>query len=219
MPLNLSAIAIVEKNKLGTDSVWSMLLDISMLVGGPVDLRVTNDTSDISFGGNTYQKFSFDFDAMNEQAQGEVPEAKLIVSNANRVIEGLLASNNGGADGEIILYIVNSANPTGEADLSMTFRILESTADAQWVSFRLGAENLNRIPLPRYRYTFDNCWHVYNTPTMQAGADPRGVMCGYAGAIVSCDKTLDGANGCRIHTNAPRFGGFPSIDRSGFKVF
>jgi len=35
------------------------------------------------------------------------------------------------------------------------------------------------------------------------------------GAIVDCDKSPDGPNGCRAHSNETRFGGFPGNPPSG----
>jgi phage-related protein len=71
------------------------------------------------------------------------------------------------------------------------------------IEFTLGAENPLALRFP-YRQQFRNrCEWVY-----------KGNECRYAGGLPSCDLTLDGDNGCRVHNNTYNFGGFFGLNKS-----
>jgi hypothetical protein len=75
-----------------------------------------------------------------------------------------------------------------------------------------------RRAFPNGQYVKGHCMWRFNTPAMQAVADPAGAQCGYIGALATCDLTLNGANGCRFHNNEQRMGACPGIDSVGFRA-
>lgn len=88
------------------------------------------------------------------------------------------------------------ANP----ELVTTFRSISVSADAEWVTFKIGMANPLRMVVPRTKYLATSCQHTYK----QGG-------CPYAGPLQSCLKTLAD---CDAHFPAGSvlpFLGFPGI--------
>lgn len=233
--LSLSLAAILEKNKLSSDKPWILLLEVQLSASVPGSMvRFARNTEDVVFGGKLYQKFNFELDSLEEKGQAELPQVVLRVSNVSRILEGFLTAYSGGVGATVNLYVVNEANTGGEPDLAMQFTIVTSSADANWVTFELGADNPMRKPFPRHYYLATSCRLIYNTPTMRAvlpDGDPRGKFCKASGLLdnvadpvtgivpypladdLSCDKTWTGPNGCAAHKNQINFGGFPNLDQ------
>ena len=88
MPLQISSIAVEEKNKLATDSVWLLAMKIT-IPGSPSDtiVRVVKNTENISWAGETYQAFPFEIEPIMAESKGEVPRVDVRVSNVNRALE------------------------------------------------------------------------------------------------------------------------------------
>lgn len=233
--LSLSLAAIIEKNKFYSDKPWILLVAVQLDSTDPLSLvRVARSSEDVVFNGSTYQKFNFEIDSLEEKGQAELPQVLLRVSNVNRIMEGILNTYSGGVGATLNLYVVNEANMAGEPDLAMQFTIVTTTADAEWVTFELGADSPMRKPFPRHYYLATSCRLIYNTPTMRAvlpDGDPRGKFCKASGLLDnvadpvtgiipypnadddSCDKTWNGPNGCAAHKNQLNFGGFPNLDQ------
>jgi phage-related protein len=218
MSIKLSLAATLEKYKLATQHPWYMLLEVYPDKDDPnTVLRLVNDTEDYTYNGNVYSAFQFDIEPMDENTSGELPSINLRVSNVNRIVGSYLVQYEGGIGATVKLMVVPDVQPTGEEELTATFEILEASASEQWCEFTLGGENPLRLPFPKNVYIANHCRHIYNSPGMQAALDPRGMLCGYNGNLTSCDKTLDGPNGCRVHNNSARFGGFVGIEQVGFR--
>jgi hypothetical protein len=156
-------------------------------------------------------------DEVLDKASGELQAITLKACNINRIIEGYLSQYNGGVGATVTIYVVNAANLNGEPDLQSTFEVTDSSSDAEWAYFTLGADNPMRQPIPKFLYLANHCQNIFNTPAMRAANNPAGMRCGYIGALLSCDHTLGGVNGCRVHNNVPRFFAFPAIDAAGFR--
>ncbi len=58
MPLSLSSIAIEEKNKLATDSVFLICLEIT-IPGVAEPVRVVRNNEDLTWQGETWVAFPF----------------------------------------------------------------------------------------------------------------------------------------------------------------
>ena len=116
MPLTLSSIAIEEKNKLSTDSLWYLAMKVTIPGSTPTIVYVVKNTEDITWAGQTWQAFPFEIDPIAAGNKGEVPRVDVRISNVNRVLEGyVLAYDNYiktvGFDPIIVdLYQLNSKN-------------------------------------------------------------------------------------------------------------
>ncbi len=202
LPLNL----ILEKNKLATPNPWLTTLDV--IFPAPASpLYLVNNTEDIVFGGRTYQRFPFTLDAMNQDANGEIPTLQLRISNVLRILQAYIEEQDGCVGATVLVRVINAAY-LGEnyAELEMTFDVLEAGSDANWVTFTLGAPNPLRANFPLFTYRAGYCNWVKNF---------KGAECTYAGAATSCDGTIDT---CRNLGNSRRFGGSQGLAGGGVRL-
>jgi lambda family phage minor tail protein L len=216
---SLSLASALQKHQVAGTAPWFVLLDIYPNKADlSVVLRLARNTDDVIWQGNTYVAFNFDIQSIEENSNGQLPNVTIQVSNVNRAVQGQLEPYSGGIGATVVLTVVQSADLAGDPVQQFTWTILEAFAPDQWVTFTLGAPNPLRRAFPNGQYVKDHCMWRYNTPALQAVADPAGSQCGYLGAIATCDLTLNGPNGCRFHANQERFGGFPGIDSAGFRA-
>ena len=89
MPLPLSTIAIEEKNKLATDSVFLVCLEITIPgVGTPI--YIVNNNEDITWKGVTWVAVPFSISELSDQSASEVPSVTIQVNNVSRVMDQYL---------------------------------------------------------------------------------------------------------------------------------
>jgi lambda family phage minor tail protein L len=216
---SLSLASALQKHQVAGTAPWFVLLDIYPNKDDlSVVLRVARNTDDVIWQGNTYVAFNFDIQSIEENSNGQLPNVTIQVSNVNRAVQGQLEPYSGGIGAKVVLTVVQSSDLDGDPVQQFTWTILEANATDQWVTFTLGAPNPLRRAFPNGQYVKGHCMWRYNTPALQAVADPVGSQCGYLGALPTCDLTLDGPNGCRFHANETRFGAFPAIDAQGFRA-
>lgn len=199
---NLPLALRQAKNVFGQASPWLMLLKLTL--PNSTVFRLVPNNEDIVFGGNTYTAFPLEIDLPQESTKGEIPYLSLKVSNVTRVLQGHLEALNGASGSLVEIIIVNTANLTENySELTMNFEVLSSSYNSQWIIFKCGASNpLRRRLLDKYFAT--SCiWQF------------KSVECAYAGADLTCDRTL---TACRAKDNNLRFGGFPGLDPGGLRV-
>ncbi len=203
MALNLSALAILEKNKLASDGAWLVLLEIR--ISASLIIRVVRNTEDIVWNGYTWVAFPFELGDVNEDSKGELPSVTLKVSNITRAVQGYIEQADGGIDMPVVLRVVHSRHLYAtEPELEEIFSVQKVTSDNQWVTFTLGGDIPTLLRYPTRRILKNFCPYPY-----------KGSECGYAGVMPACDHTL---RSCREHGNSVRFGGEPSIPQGGLYV-
>jgi lambda family phage minor tail protein L len=201
LPLNI----ILEKNKLATPNPWLIALEITFL-DSTVE-RIVNNTEDVVYGGNTYTKFPFSLDVISQDTNSSIPTVVLKISNVMRAFQAYLEAQQGCVGAKVVIRVLNAGH-LGEdfSELEMEFEVLESNADANWLTFTLGAPNPLRSDFPRELYIASHCNWVRNY---------KGAECKYGGPETTCDGTLDT---CRTRGNAYNFGGFPGLGGGGIKL-
>lgn len=213
MPLTLSSIAIEEKNKLATDSVFLVALAIT-IPGVAQPVRVVRNSANLTWQGHTWVAFPFELDELGDEAKGEVPQVAIRVSNVARTMEAYLQAydlyckNNGFSPILVNIYVVNTKAVTADGncdpEVEHLFELKQPKTDSQWATFTLGAANPFNNRFPKNRIMKNQCPFVF-----------KGTRCGYGGADSSCNKTLDD---CRDKNNSDRFGGFPGVGYGGIKL-
>lgn len=202
--LNLSAAAILEKNKLAGDSCWPVLLEIQL---EGQTLRLCNNNENITWNGQTWTAFPFELDEISQNDKAEIPNVTLRVSNVTQEIQGYIDDMNGGTDVPVILRVVNSNHlDITTPELEMSFVAVRVGFDAQWLSFTLGGSISITRRVPERRYLKDFC-------PFQYGGVECGVSAGTKVTYPTCQKTLAQ---CRQRSNSTRFGGFPALPLGGF---
>lgn len=214
--MSLSVTAFIEKNKLATTNAWLVLVKVVM----PDDtvFRVCANTEGVVWpvGGEEFAAFPFELDEMGDSSKGEVPSVSLKVSNVTRTLEPYLEAQDGLVDSVVTIYVVNQANVSlpyhdppfvGELnsnpELELVYDIIDTSADAQWVTFTLGASNPWNKRFPRNK-VYKNICRYY---------DFKGDRCDYEGAETTCDRSLDTCRNTML--NFERFGGFPGVGTKG----
>ena len=90
------------------------------------------------------------------------------------------------------------------AVLEWDFKITAMVTTAQGASAQLGDISLYDVFVPASRIGKRYCRFKYKDDA-----------CAYTGALPTCDKSLDGPNGCIAHgddgNHPERFGGFPGV--------
>jgi len=217
---SISIASALHKMQIQTAHPWHILLTIIPDPVGHPDtiLRLARENEDVTYKGDEYIAFNFDFDPIQDKSSGQLSSISMRVCNINRAIHYYLEQYEGGIGAKVELRVVSAEAMVDDPSVFMEFEIVEASADSQWATFSLGADNPMRKTFPKFIYLKDYCIWKYNTPAMQGVSDPTGLQCGYLGPIGTCSKTLEGSNGCRAHNNSSRFGAFPFIDSTGFRA-
>ena len=209
MPATISTIAMQEKNKIATTSVFFTAIEIT-IPSLTETVKIHDADENITWKGSTWQPFPVQIDEIIEKI-GEVPRLNLKVSNVNRVFEkylqdyDLYCKTNGYQAITINLYVLNSLNladDTPEAEYE--FNLEQPKTNAEWAIFQLGASNpfLRRFPLNRILK--NQCRFIFKSS-----------QCGYTGSMTNCNKTL---TRCRELSNSSRFGGFAGVGSGGLRL-
>ncbi len=201
---SIPSVLIREKNRLATPNPWIVLLDI--VPDDSHKLCFCSGNEDIPFGGKTYSAFPFILDTTTENNKGEIPSVSLKVANVTQVIHACLEELDGAVGSSVTIRVVNAAYLSEDySELEMTFTVLSTTADEEWIEFTLGAPNPLRRRFPVYRFISGHCnW------------DFRGLECGYHGtAFAECDRSWEQ---CRRIGNTGRFGGYRGLSEKGWRV-
>jgi len=214
----IPAQAMLEKNLLATRGRWMWLYELEVPTEPPTRYRFIRDPSPVTFRGNVYAPFPITHSEVTENNQADLPSLKLTASNATREIISILNTYNGLVGQPCRIILTHSlVLPTNEAVWEEDFTILDTAANDEAVTCTLGDMNLYQAKLPGERMMRFYCRHEY-----------RGGMCGYSvdpanpAYLETCDKSLNGLNGCRKHGDSEilagipeihpeRFGGFPGI--------
>ncbi len=140
--LSLSAVALLEKNRLSTDGAWLVLLEITL---GATTLYLVRNTEDITWNGQLWTAFPFELDDLTEDGK-ELPQLTIRIGNVSRVVQGYVEAADGGSGASVILRVVNSKNLAGAtAEIEGTFQVVKTSCDALWARFTLGAPSPMQI--------------------------------------------------------------------------
>lgn len=197
--LNLSTV--VDKNKIATDKVFLILLEVGVLdsTGALVDtLRFCKNSENITFNGNEYVASNFTLNIKTEVDQE--PQISLSAEDKTRALGQYVEAYDGLIKSTVKMIVVNSGALSGPPELEEDFLVIDASISNYTVNINLGVESAVAQRFPAFRQFKDRCMWKY-----------KGTRCGYVGAIATCDYTRNGANGCVAHGNEINFGAFPGI--------
>lgn len=204
MARNLHEDMVGAKNLLTNENAWLMLFEIA--VSDLEVFRVTNNEESVTFDSKVYSPFPISMESMEEGGQGDLPYINVTVSNVGQVLTGYLEQTNGLLDKAVTMKLINKDVTDPTASITINLVIRETTVSETTVSFRLSHHPFFEIDMPHQRFYRGRCrWAFKSTEC--------GWSSGGTGEDETCDKTLDGNNGCEAHLNQDRFGGFPGIPR------
>ena len=205
MAAHLSVATVIEKDRIHSDVAFVVGLEIDVIdpEGGSLveTVRLVCNNENITYQGEVYIASNFDFEITQEA--GSKAQMSVTANDFSRAIQARMQQYRGGIGFKVRLLVINSGNLSQLPEMKEEFTVIGASAKDYIISFKLGAEN----PLARrfpFRMQFkDRCQWTY-----------KGTHCGYAGPLTTCDFTLQGDNGCAVHGNTERFGGFPGIKPS-----
>jgi len=177
--------------------IWFYAIDIP--TSPRTKLRLTPYPENTTFErdgtatGIIWYSFSIGHNVVNRDTEGKIPSVSMTVQNVTLSMTAFLKSHNGLIGETVRIALVKKTDlPNGTPILDDKFEIQSSRVTEGAVTFTLGQYSLYRVGFPNRRINRVYCAHEY-----------AGAACGYdatrAGAIATCDKTRDGANGCQVH--------------------
>jgi phage-related protein len=191
--LSLSLASKLEKNKVSSTGVWLILLEVKIpQSSGEIVIRVAYNTEDVTWQNNTYVAFPFELGEITEDGK-ELPCLDLKLSNVTGIMSRYVEETNGAAGAMVILRVVHSEHLDDPVPaVEEMFNVQTVNVDANYATFRLGAETATTLRRPAGIYQKSHCSNKF-----------KDIKCGYNGAELSCDKTLAR---CRELGNSARFG-------------
>lgn len=207
MGQSFSLGSIEAKNRIASDSTFLLCLEVDVKdIDNPSTILETlylvSNNEDRTLGGNLYTAFPFQVDFKYEA--GAQADLTVIARDISKDLQGRMQRHNGGVGFEVRMKVFHQDATNGSPDFEEVFQVIGSSSSDYTVTWNLGAENLLDRNFPSRRQYRDRCSWSYKS------AD-----CSYAGALETCDYTLNGANGCKAHSNTLNFGGFPGLRISG----
>ncbi len=216
----LSSVAIEEKNKLSTDSLFLLAIQLTIPTDGEdLIIRFVRDKVDLTWRNLTWLAMTFEVDDISESSTGENPQLTLRIDNTLRNIRpyieeyDIFCKNNGYVPIFLDFYCVNTKAITQLGQMTApevehNFELLSPHVDARWVAFTFGAPNPWAQRFPRNRMMRNVCRYRHFKGTR------CGVTTGNATktAAITCDRTL---KTCRLYGNSARFGGTLGVGSGG----
>lgn len=203
MSKSLSVASVIEKNNISSDTPFLIMLNIDVVnpaTGSIVTtMNVVRNTEAVTFQGHTYAAASFDIELKEES--GSQQSISLNIKDYTNAVQHYMQSYGGGVGFSVSIMIVNAGALSQPPEVIEYFQIIAAESSGYAVSFTLGAENALSHTFPRRRQARDFCQWRYKEGD-----------CGYSGYMPSCDLSLKGANGCKVHDNVIHFGAFPGIN-------
>jgi len=176
MPLDLSAAAKQEKNKLSNDKPWILLLEVQ--VNAEITLYLAKNNEPITWNGNEYIAFPIKFSDKTYDMKS-IPTFDVEVSNRDQVMQSYIELYSGLASVPVIFRLVHAAHlDLTTPEMEEEFNIIKTSYNAQWVTFKMGAEFYLYYRALAERYLRDYCPHKYGK-----------IKCGIAAATLAAYPT------------------------------
>lgn len=198
-----SANAARERRQLISLEPYLWLFELQVNDAGDA-FRLVNFHDPVLFEGREFSPAAIHVERIDSDNEGTLPAIELTLSDATGEVSAQLVANGGFINQPVNIWLVHRDHLDDPTDaLRWKMFVLTPQASPKGAAvIRLGQHSLQDYPHPRHRFLRERCRWVYKSK-----------QCGYDGALPTCDKTLSEADGCTVHDNAPRFGGFPGIPK------
>ena len=218
----ISPNAEAAKRRLASDQPWYWLYQIEVPTTPPTRLRLVSSldgaSSGVTFGESSagvaiaYSPFPITHSSPKEDTEASLGDMTIGIGNVSRTVQFYVDNYDMVGQLVVVTCVLRADLQAGVPTLEDRFEIIAVESNAKAVSLRVGRPNILREPFPLELAMRDACRFQY-----------RGARCGYVGAALpTCDKTLNGANGCTVHgaqevtegltqTHPARIGAFPGM--------
>lgn len=227
LPLSAAEIAQIHKLRTGQPYLWFLEVFVPVDPNPPGAMaRYVSQRHAVAFGTDnagdpiTYQPGNFSVGKVRRDSEGIFPTLSVVASNVSRVLQSVVENHDGIVGEYARVFLVNRATiASGKPTWELEGEVVRARAKANAVTFQIGLANLVQVNFPAQQALRDYC-----------GVRFGGLLCGYdtgrVGALQTCDKTKDGANGCTVHgddevsaglerRHPRRWNAFPGMKRRG----
>jgi phage-related protein len=192
--ITLPAVIIEELHKLNRDSSTLALMEIP-----EHSIYLARNTEDITWNGNTYTAFWFEFEAIESSSSGSVPELELQASNVTGNLEKEIIAHDNFSDSSCVISFVNSKHLSETTPIAqVTFQIVKPVLYGVVAGLSLSVKNPLLLAWPSWHYHGSICQY----------RKFKGALCGYSGDSAECNRTLQA---CIDRANQKRFGAQPGL--------
>lgn len=210
MALDLTAVVKSDKNKLTSDSVYLIALEINVPTL-EIPIRIVSNNENITWQGNLYSRFPFELEEISETSTNERSLFKIKASNINNIIGEYLRAydvyvkKNGFEPVEIELYVLNTNDlDSGIPIVNYTLEMNKFSLNTFEITFFVSSKDIYKVSVPMNSMYPNNCRFNF-----------KSVQCGYNGTQAMCDKSL---KRCKALNNSSRYGGFALIGNTGVNL-
>lgn len=203
--------AIFSDTRLFIESEFSASFIGPVVFESAATYRFAEFNEDVHFGGRTYLAFPISHDTIRADVEDTVDSVRLAVSNTDLFMSRLVSDNNGLRGGKVTILTVfqNLLDNPDNKIIKFEGHIQGCVVNHAVASFMVTSKlDVQDVRVPRRIFRKDICQWVFKDVT----------TCKYAGALPTCDKTIEGTNGCRSHNNIQSFGGFPATPEKRFLI-
>lgn len=207
-----------KKNRVSSTTGWIWLMELN--VDGANAFRIAcNYDASVTFNGYTWTPYEVSISDQRDDADGRINEVDVSIANVGLLAMDYAELGNifNNACKLILVHEESLADPT--AKLESRVRVQGISGDQMTATLTLGLESPMGLPFPLERFFRTRCRFLpeYGSATSRCGYDKT-----LSGALPTCDGTIDGSNGCRVHgqnestygrpiMHPANFGGFPGI--------
>lgn len=228
MPETVSAALNTKKDTLHCADPWAWLVQLDS--DGTNGFFVTSHDASLSFGGKLYSPWPMAIGLITRDAEGNLPDLEITLSNAGREV-GARLDNNEIMDRACHVYLVNVSDLTTSFDYG-EWTVQNGTITLPHAVLITGPYNLFEAPLPAVRQLRTRCAYVdYGGLECQYDTTLANLIAGTYPSFdpASCDFGLETPNGCKAHganevangrpkKHPGRFGGCPGIPKGTARV-
>lgn len=171
---------------------------------GEDPLYIAEHDNDVIFDGKRYLGYPVRHQPVRTGLEEVIDNVRVTISVVDRTLITLIQQTNGLRDASITITTVFADMLDDPDNKIVTFegRVASVNINETEATFEVTSLwDLQDIEIPRRIFRRMRCGWIYkDTDT-----------CQYAGPLPTCDKVLDGTNGCQAHANTKHFGAFPAI--------
>lgn len=170
--------------------------------------RITNARTAVSFGQTSsgtplvYSPFPVTHSEIRETAAGDLVQFSIQVGNPSLFLAAIMEEHDGLKGRACVVRLVDSLhldNPAAQIRFDM--EVIDPTfMNEKLLQVTLGKYNVTQLSSPPHKYTRHVCG---------SRVEYKGVLCGYVGSLATCDRSLDGPNGCTMHGDDEVANGLP----------
>ncbi len=201
-----TVLAELEKEKLEPIALYEIVT-----VSG-VSLFFAEYDANVTFNSKTYIAIPIGREVVRSSTEAGIDNLRLSLGNADQNLSLILQQNDGfrGTSVRVLLVFADLLSDPDNKIITFEGIVSATKITPNMIMFDVTSKlDVQHLSLPRRIYRADRCQWVYKDV----------LTCQYTGDLPTCDKVIDGTNGCRAHDNVIHYGGYPGIPEKRTTIF